>query len=120
MGAAQPYRILEYLTSEGKGPFREWLDGLDLSVKARIQARILRFEAGNLGDRKPVGAGVYESRLDFGPGYRIYFGIEGSCLVVLLCGGAKGSQTRDIRQAHCFWSDYLKRGKHDKTGARLE
>ena len=96
MRAAQPYRILEYLTSGGKGPFREWLDRLDLSVKARIQARILRFEIGNLGDYKGIGEGVYESRLDFGPGYRIYFGIEGGRLIVLLCGGSKGSQKRDI------------------------
>ncbi len=120
MRAAQPYQILEYLTSGGKSPYREWLDGLDLSVKVRIQARILRFETGNLGDYKAVGEGVHESRLDFGPGYRIYFGIDGGCLIVLLCGGSKGSQKRDVRQAHGFWSDYLNRGRHGKTRERLE
>jgi putative addiction module killer protein len=69
--------IKEHVASDGRSPFRDWLDALDLSVKARIQARVLRFETGNLGDHKSVGGGVWEARLMFGPGYRIYLGKPG-------------------------------------------
>lgn len=110
MKAAKPYRIREYVTSAGKNPFREWLNGLDRPVKARIQARILRLEWGNLGDHKAVGDGVYEIRLDFGPGYRIYFGFDGDDVIILLCGGSKGSQPRDIRRVRDYWLDYRERG----------
>jgi putative addiction module killer protein len=76
-----------------------------------VQARILRFETGNLGDHKDVGAGVLEARLDFGPGYRVYFGRKGRELVLLLLGGDKGSQKKDIKRAQEFWSRYLKESK---------
>ena len=99
--------VREYETADGKVPFREWLETLDRAVRARIQARVLRFEAGNLGDHKSVGAGVREARIMSGPGYRIYFGRDGTSLVLLLAGGTKGSQTRDIRRAQDYWRDYL-------------
>jgi putative addiction module killer protein len=120
MKAAGSYIVREYLTASGRSPFRDWLDRLDVPVKARIQARILRFESGNLGDCKPIGEGVREARLDFGPGFRIYFGMEGLNLLLLLCGGTKSTQSRDIDQARKFWSEYLERGRHDKTRERLE
>jgi putative addiction module killer protein len=66
--------VREYLTASGKSPFRQWLETLDTVTRARIQARVLRFESGNMGDHKSVGAGVWEARVAFGPGYRIYFG----------------------------------------------
>ena len=69
--------VREYLTADGKNPFREWLGSLTKAVGARIQARVLRFELGNLGDHKSVGEGVWEARVMFGPGYRIYFGKDG-------------------------------------------
>jgi len=101
-------RIEEYLSPNGESPFRKWLDGLDLSVKARIQARVLRFETGNLGDHKPLGGGIWEARLSFGPGYRIYFGRQSATtLVLLLLGGDKSSQAADIRKAQEYWNDYL-------------
>jgi putative addiction module killer protein len=112
MKEARSYIVREYLTASGRNPFRDWLDALDVSVKARLQARILRFESGNLGDCKSIGAGVQEARLDFGPGYRLYFGMEGRDLVLLLIGGTKRTQSRDIEQARKFWLDYLERGKH--------
>ena len=84
---------------------------LDKATRARVQARILRFEMGNLGDHKDVGAGVLKARLDFGPGYRVYFGLKGRELVLLLLGGDKGSQKRDIKRAQEFWSRYLKENK---------
>ena len=76
---------------------------------ARVQARIFRIEAGNLGDNKTVGHGVFEIRLNFGPGYRVYFGFDGRQVVVLLGGGSKGTQKRDIIQSRRFWIDYLNR-----------
>jgi putative addiction module killer protein len=108
MKAARPFRVREYLTDRGANPYREWLDGLDVRAKARVQARVLRFESGNLGDYKSVGGGVLESRLDFGPGYRVYFGIDEGDLVLLLVGGTKRTQRRDIRQALDYWAEYVK------------
>ena len=109
------FTVREYLTADGRNPFREWLAAVDVAVKARIQARVLRLELGNLGDHKSVGAGVLEARLTFGPGYRIYFGRDGESIIVLLTGGAKASQARDIRRAQDFWRDYLEAKPHGKA-----
>jgi putative addiction module killer protein len=99
--------IREYVSAEGKSYFREWLDSLALTVRARIQARVLRFETGNLGDHKSMGEGVWEARIMFGPGYRIYFGKEGRSIILLLLGGDKSSQAADIRKARQLWMEYL-------------
>jgi putative addiction module killer protein len=107
--------IREYLSADGRSFFREWLDGLDISVRARIQARVLRFEMGNLGDHKSVGRGVWEARLAFGPGYRIYFGKEGAAVILLHLGGDKSSQASDIRETRHLWKDYLRTRRHGKT-----
>ena len=108
-------KVREYITADGKSPFREWLASLDIAVKARIQARILRFELGNLGDLKSVGGGVWEARLVFGLGYRIYFGKRHRSIIVLLVGGHKGSQARDIRRARAFWTDYVEATQRAET-----
>lgn len=107
--------VREYLTHDGRNPFREWLGTLDVAVRARVQARVLRFEQGNLGDHKSVGSGVWEARLAFGPGYRIYFGKDGESVILLLVGGAKSTQRQDIRRAQEFWRDYLEGKGHGKT-----
>jgi len=107
--------IREYLTPQGNNPFRDWLKSLDIRVQARIQARVLRFESGNLGDHKSVGGGVWEARLDFGPGYRLYFAKGGFSLILLLAGGDKASQSKDIRACQSFWADYRKETKDGKT-----
>ena len=99
--------VREYETADGRVPFRDWLATLDRATRARVQARVFRFETGNLGDHKGVGGGVQEARLIFGPGYRIYFGQDGATLVLLLVGGSKGTQTKDIRRARQYWRDYL-------------
>ena len=104
--------VREYLTADGRNAFRDWLKTLDRAIRARIQARVLRFELGNLGDHKNVGAGVWEARLAFGPGYRIYFGKDGDAVIVLLAGGSKPSQAADIRHAQEFWRDYVEVKKH--------
>lgn len=86
-----------------------WLHSLDKVIRARIEARVFSFELGNLGDYKPLKGGVYEARLMFGSGYRIYFGLtSGECLV-LLTGGDKSTQSKDIRQAKEYWLDYHQR-----------
>lgn len=80
--------------------FLKWLLGLrDIRARARIQARIHRLELGNFGDTKPVGEGVSELRIDYGPGYRVYFVRRRSELVILLAGGDKSSQSKDIAKA---------------------
>ena len=99
--------VREYETADGKVPFREWLATLDPTARARVQARIVRFETGNLGDHRGVGGGVQEARVMFGPGYRVYFGQGGSMLVLLLLGGSKSTQAKDIRRAQQYWRDYL-------------
>lgn len=91
--------VRQYLTSDGRRPYGEWLDTLPLQVQARIAARVARFEAGNLGDHKEVGGGVWEARLHFGPGYRLYFGNHRRQHLLLLLGGTKAGQSRDIREA---------------------
>jgi len=105
-----PKSVLVYRTREGQLPFDEWLRALrDQQAVARVLARLGRVRRGNLGDCKPVGAGVSELRVDYGPGYRVYFGQQGQTLVILLCGGNKRTQDRDIRQAQLYWADYQQR-----------
>jgi putative addiction module killer protein len=104
--------VREYLDDRGRSPFRDWLDELDVATKARVQVRVLRFESGNLGDHKQVGDGVWEARLAFGPGYRVYFGKGGSEVVLLLLGGDKGTQRKDIKQAKQYWATYLQEKRY--------
>ena len=107
--------VREYVTADGRAPFRDWLDTLTVVVRARIQARLLRFEMGNLGDCKSVGHGVWEARVMTGPGYRVYFGRDGESIILLLTGGDKGSQRRDIVRATRMWDDYQEAKRHGKA-----
>jgi putative addiction module killer protein len=103
-------QILNYQTPDGTQPFQAWFDGLrDAAAQGIALARLERVKAGNLGNCKSVGHGVMELKIDFGPGYRIYFGQDGSTLVILLCGGDKASQTRDVNDAQEYWADYEQR-----------
>ena len=105
---AKPKDVLVFATSDGKEPFQDWLNGFKDSVsRLRILSRIRRLEQGNYGDCEPVGEGVSELRMFFGPGYRVYFGETAHSIVVLLCGGDKGSQKKDIKQAKAYWQEYL-------------
>lgn len=110
-----PYRVVQYVDSNGNVPFRRWLLEHDVAVRARIQARILRFELGNLGDHKEVGGGVWEARLTFGPGYRVYFARSGQEIILLLVGGDKKSQRKDIKVAQGYWAEYSKEGTDGKA-----
>lgn len=105
--AVTPKTVIIYADEAGTEPFTDWLEGLkDKQDRRRIQTRLLRLEQGNYGDCKPVGEGVSELRLFFGPGYRVYFGEEEENIVLLLCGGDKSSQTRDIEAAKTFWKEH--------------
>ena len=89
-------------------PFSDWLASLmDARAVGIVRARLNRIRLGNFGDCKSVGGGVEELRIDFGPGYRIYYGREGRLVVILLCGGSKGTQARDILRAQKYWKEYL-------------
>ena len=106
--------IRYYVAASGEEPFAEWFATLDGVAGARIARAVARMEQGNLSNVKSVGEGVLEYRIDFGPGYRIYFGRHGETIVVLLTGGTKKRQQRDIDAAHFYWQDY-KRGKRGRN-----
>ena len=100
-------QVENYLRPDGSCPFEDWITSLrDQRARAKIRARIARVRLGNLGDCEPVGAGVVELKIDYGPGYRIYVGQVGTKLVILLCGGNKSSQSEDIKRAIEYWEDY--------------
>ena len=101
--------VRAYLDRRGRSPFDLWLDDLTPPVQNRIQQILSRMARGNLGDIRHLGGGIYERRADFGPGYRIYFAWDGPLLIILLGGGDKGSQRRDIRSARERWNDYQTR-----------
>jgi putative addiction module killer protein len=105
--------VLYYERPDGSCPFARWFDGLDPRAAAKVVTAIERMAQGNLGDVKPVGQGVLERRIDFGPGYRIYFGRDGNELILLLTGGTKQRQSADIRQAISLWAEYKQRKKGD-------
>jgi len=107
MPEVQPREIQRYVNSDGRVPFDEWFDSFkDANTQAKIISRLKRVVSGNLGDYRSVGEGVCEIRIDYGPGFRIYFGQVGTTIVILLCGGDKSTQNRDIRQAQEYWTDY--------------
>jgi putative addiction module killer protein len=101
--------VLEYLDRSGASPFAGWFATLDAPAAARVTTAIRRLELGNVSNVKGVHAGVFEYRIDFGPGYRVYFGKDGEAIVILLAGGTKKRQDRDIANAHERWADYKKR-----------
>jgi len=112
---AREREILYYLPLP-KGtpaPFGTWRDRLgDIKTKAAIAARIGRLRSGNFSDSRSIGGGAVENKIDFGPGYRIYYGIDGD-KIILLCGGDKSSQGADIQTAQEYWEDYKERVKQN-------
>ena len=107
--------VREYLDAEGNSPYAKWFDRLDVAAAAKVTTAVHRMEQGNFSNVKGVGAGVYEYRIDFGPGYRIYFGKDGDRLVILLVGGAKKRQDADIAAAKGHWRDYKRRKRQEVT-----
>jgi putative addiction module killer protein len=101
--------VLEYLDGQGRSPFGRWMEQLAAPAVLKVRTALARLEAGNKSALKSVGAGVHEIRIDFGPGYRVYLGIDGSELVILLGGSAKARQTAAIADAQDRWNDYRRR-----------
>lgn len=110
------FQLVAYRDDDGREPFQVWFVGLDRHAAAKVTVVLARMAAGNLSEVKPVGAGVLERRIDWGPGYRVYFGRDGDRLVVLLCGGTKKHQQRDITAAQARWADYKARRNREETG----
>jgi len=111
--------LRQYQTVDRKVPHREWFDGLrDRKTAAKVAARIDRLVQGNFGDYRALDGGVYELRVDWGPGYRVYFGRVGKVILLLLCGGDKTTQDRDIRRAKAYLQDYEKRAAQGGSAKR--
>ena len=102
-----------YIDEKGDEPFTRWFAQLDNNAAARVTTALSRIELGNFSNVKSVGAGVHECKIDFGPGYRVYFGKDGDQLVILVGGGSKKRQTKDIAVAKERWADYKRRKKQE-------
>ncbi|MEI8205249.1 MAG: type II toxin-antitoxin system RelE/ParE family toxin [Kiritimatiellales bacterium] len=102
------YEIREVDDGRGSSPFASWFNKLDAAAAARVDRYIRRIENGNFGNSKPVGGGVQELKIDFGPGYRVYYGRDGQRLIILLAGGSKRKQSSDIEVAKRRWEAYRK------------
>jgi putative addiction module killer protein len=110
MSEVQPKRIAMYTHLTGRVPFEDWLHALrDVNARARIRVRIDRLSLGNAGDARALGDGVWELRIDYGPGYRVYYAQSGRDILLLLCGGDKTTQVRDIVLAKTYWEEYQAR-----------
>ncbi len=101
--------VREYNDRNGQSPYAAWFNRLAAQAAAKITTALTRLATGNFSNVKGVGAGVFECRIDFGPGYRVYFGKDGERLVILLGGGTKKRQQQDINAAHANWHDYKRR-----------
>ena len=110
---ASPKSLKLFRSRSGSIPFAEWfLELRDFRAKQKILARLARVRAGNLGQTNSVGEGVQELKIDYGPGYRVYFGQAGTEIVILLCGGDKHTQDGDIKKAKAYFTEYKKEKSH--------
>ena len=98
-------RVAEYL-QDGRSVFEKWFNSLDAHASAKVTTALYRLEQGNFSNVRSIGKGVSEFKIDFGPGYRIYFGQDGNTLIILLGGGSKKTQSKDIRKAQLLWAQY--------------
>ncbi len=101
--------VREYLDAKGESPFAHWFEGLDAVAGAKVATALYRLEQGNFSRVKGVGGGIYEYKISYGPGYRLYFGKDGEALNILLGGGSKKRQQADIAAALSCWQDYKRR-----------
>ena len=103
----------EYLDEQGNSPYAKWFDSLNAHAAAKVAIAVYRLEQGNFSNVKGVGGGVFENRIDFGTGYRIYFGKDGDQLIILVGGGGKKRQQADIQAAQARWQDYKQRQRQE-------
>jgi putative addiction module killer protein len=108
--------VREYIDGRGRIPFREWRRTLDVAAQQTVNSAIIRMKLGNLSNVKAIGGGLLEYKINFGPGYRLYFGRDGATLVVLLAGGTKRRQEDDIKRARLRWEDYKKMRSSVRSG----
>jgi putative addiction module killer protein len=101
--------VREYLERQGRSPYTLWFDRLNAQAAAKMATPVTKLPLGNMSNVKGVGSGVFELRIDFGPGYRVYFGKDGDHLIILLGGGTKRRQQHDINTAIANWEDYKRR-----------
>lgn len=106
--------LLEYRNRAGRSPFREWFEKLNADAARKVTTALYRLALGNFSSVKTVGKGVHECRINFGPGYRVYFGVDGEQIVVLLAGGTKKGQSNDIQAASQRWQDYKQRKEEQR------
>jgi putative addiction module killer protein len=111
--------LLEYLDLDGQNRYRAWFNELDVAAATKATVALERLRLGNKSSIKSVGGGVSEYRIDFGPGYRIYFGRDGDRLIILLGGGSKKRQDRDIADAKAAWQEYKHREKEARVASRM-
>lgn len=110
--------VTQYQRSDGVIPFKQWFDSLESKAAVKIRTAIAQMELGNFGDHKSVGKGVFERRLHFQQGYRVYFAKDGPALVLLIAGGTKARQQADIERAHLDWSDYKTRKRSESEQSK--
>ncbi len=103
--------IRAYIDYEGGSPYAKWFNRLNAPAAAKVVTALVRMEQGNMSNTQSVGSGVFECRIDFGPGYRVYFGKDGDTLIILLGGGTKKRQQKDIQNARTIWKEYKQRKK---------
>ena len=106
--------VKEYIDETGKSPFFIWFNHLEANAAAKVSTALYRMEQGNFSNTKGIGGGVLEYKIDFGPGYRIYFGKDGAKIVIILGGGTKRRQQNDISSAKAFWKDYKDRKRKNR------
>jgi putative addiction module killer protein len=106
--------VREYTDPHGRSPFQQWFEDLEARAAAKVTVALARLEQGNVSHMKGVGGGVLELRIDYGPGYRVYFGKDGAHVVILLGGGTKKRQNRDIRTAQDLWTVYKARKQQER------
>lgn len=109
------FDVQEFTDAHGRSPFDRWYKDLDETASLKIRTVLARLGQGNTSNVRPVGQGVSECRLDFGPGYRVYFGMDGPTLIILLGGGTKQRQQRDIQVAPQRWQDYRRRKQSERV-----
>lgn len=107
-------QVRQYETEDGQVPFQRWFSSLGSKAALKVRTAVAQMEVGNLGDHKSVGGGVWERRINFEKGYRVYFAKDGDELIILFCGGIKARQQSDIDSAKGYWSAYKNRKKQEK------
>jgi putative addiction module killer protein len=108
--------IQEFLTQDGVSPFARWFDGLDSSAALKVNTYLTRIANGNFSRVEGVGSGVYECKIDWGAGFRVYFGKDGEKVIILLAGGTKKRQSKDIEQAKAYWESYKQSKRSNEHG----